>query len=89
MSLLAFLVVGLLVGLIARAITPAAERMSFLMTTGLGIIGSLVGGIISALIFSRAAWLSVNPTSIVYSILGAVVVLGLMTVSGRWTHTRA
>ena len=40
MALIGTLLVGLIVGLIARAIKPGDDNMGWLMTIGLGILGS-------------------------------------------------
>lgn len=46
------IIVGFIVGLIARAIMPGAQHLGFIMTTLLGIAGSIVGGFIGRL-FSK------------------------------------
>ena len=47
-----YIIVGFIVGLIARAIMPGAQHVGFIMTTLLGIAGSIVGGLIGRL-FSK------------------------------------
>jgi uncharacterized membrane protein YeaQ/YmgE (transglycosylase-associated protein family) len=47
-----YIIVGFIVGLIARAIMPGAQHLGFIMTTLLGIGGSIVGGLIGRL-FSK------------------------------------
>lgn len=42
------LVVGLIVGLLARALKPGDDKMGILMTVVLGVVGSLVAGYIGA-----------------------------------------
>ena len=42
MSIIVTIIVGFLVGLIARAIMPGNQAMGWIMTTILGIVGSLV-----------------------------------------------
>ena len=44
------IIVGFIVGLIARTIVPGTQHMGFIMTTILGIVGSVVGGLIGRLI---------------------------------------
>jgi len=83
MSLIAFLIVGLISGLIARAIYPGTQAMGLVATTLLGIVGSFVGGLVSSLIYSRGNWLDLHPTGILFSVLGAVVVLFLAGLGGR------
>ena len=48
------IIVGFVVGLIARAIMPGMQHLGFVMTTVLGIGGSVVGGLIARL-FSKPA----------------------------------
>jgi uncharacterized membrane protein YeaQ/YmgE (transglycosylase-associated protein family) len=69
-----FLVVGLIAGLIARAIMPGKQSMGLIATTLLGIAGSFVGGFIAALFTSRRV-LDFTTTGIIGSIIGALVVL--------------
>lgn len=83
MSLIAFLIIGLISGLIARAIYPGTQAMGLIATTLLGIVGSFVGGLISSLIYSRGNWLDLHPTGILFSVIGAVIVLFLAGLGGR------
>ena len=46
MHIIGFLIFGLIVGLLARAIYPGRQNMGWLSTAVLGMIGSLVGGLI-------------------------------------------
>jgi uncharacterized membrane protein YeaQ/YmgE (transglycosylase-associated protein family) len=48
------IIVGFIVGLIARALTLGMQHMGFVETSVIGIAGSVVGGLI-ARIFSRPA----------------------------------
>ena len=51
MSIIITIVVGFIVGLIARAIMPGNQSMGLIMTTILGIVGSLVALALGALGF--------------------------------------
>ena len=68
-------IVGFVVGIVARAIFPGADAMGFWMTTGLGIAGSFVGGFISRLFSKPADGAVFHPAGIILSIIGALVVL--------------
>jgi uncharacterized membrane protein YeaQ/YmgE (transglycosylase-associated protein family) len=69
------ILVGFIVGLIARALIPGEQMMGFWMTSFVGIIGSVVGGLI-ARIFSRPAdGAFFHPAGFLLSIVGAVIVL--------------
>ena len=74
MSIVWMIVVGFIVGLLARFFYPGAVAMGFWMTTLLGIGGSLVGGVISSLIF-RSTDGKFHPAGWIMSILGALILL--------------
>lgn len=48
LSLLSWIVTGLVVGLIARALVPGRQHMGLILTVLLGIAGAGVGGLISS-----------------------------------------
>ena len=51
MSLLSWLVTGLIVGLIARALVPGKQDIGTLPTILLGISGAVLGGLISSVLW--------------------------------------
>lgn len=65
-------IVGFCVGLLARAIVPGKDAAGFLVTTGLGISGAILGSVVGRLF---GLYGPSDPTSLVMSIVGAVVVL--------------
>lgn len=72
MGILVTIIVGFIVGLLARAILPGDQKMGLIMTTLLGIAGSLVasyGGVALGLYpeGSSVGWIA--------SIVGAIVLL--------------
>ncbi len=71
------LIVGFVVGLIARAILPGAQTMGFFMTAILGIVGSFVGGFIGSLLSKPQPGSKFHAAGIFMSILGAIIVLWL------------
>jgi uncharacterized membrane protein YeaQ/YmgE (transglycosylase-associated protein family) len=72
-GIIGFLLVGLLAGFIARALVPGPDPMGWLGTLVLGIVGSLVGGTLAALLFGGT--LELSAAGIVGSIIGAIIVL--------------
>ena len=69
------IIVGFIVGLIARAIVPGTQHMGFIMTTILGIVGSLVGGLIARLFSRPPEGSKFHPAGFLLSLLGAIVLL--------------
>jgi uncharacterized membrane protein YeaQ/YmgE (transglycosylase-associated protein family) len=74
MSIIWMIVVGFIVGLLARFFYPGAVNLGFWMTTLLGIGGSLVGGVISSLIWKGADG-KFHPAGWVMSLIGALILL--------------
>lgn len=73
-----WLIVGLVAGGVARLLIPGRQPMGLLMTMILGLVGSVVGGLISTVVFGyNAADPGFHTGGLIMSTLGAVVVLGL------------
>jgi uncharacterized membrane protein YeaQ/YmgE (transglycosylase-associated protein family) len=65
-------IVGFIVGLVARAIMPGTQNMGWILTAVLGIVGSFVAGFIGqALGFYRAG----EGVGFIGSVVGALIVL--------------
>lgn len=77
LNLIWYLILGFVVGLIARAIMPGVNAMGMLMTTVLGIVGSLVGGFIGGLVSKPKEGARFHPAGLILSIIGAIIVLFL------------
>ena len=45
--MIGFIVFGLVVGVIARLAVPGRQELSLPMTVGLGLVGSVVGGVVA------------------------------------------
>ncbi len=69
------IITGFIIGLIARAIVPGADTMGFGATTILGIVGSLIGGFIGALISKPVEGSKFHRAGFFMSVIGAIVVL--------------
>jgi uncharacterized membrane protein YeaQ/YmgE (transglycosylase-associated protein family) len=68
-----FVIVGLIVGALARWFYPGTVPMGWIGTTIVGIVGSLVGGLIGSL-FTRGRT-GFQPAGLIMSVIGAVLVL--------------
>ena len=76
MSIIAWIVLGLLAGLIAKRIMPGGESIGIILTTLLGIVGALLGGFLAMALglgdpidefFDISTWLA--------AIVGALIIL--------------
>lgn len=74
--ILGLIVIGLIAGLLARAIVPGPDPMGIGGTILLGVVGSFVGGFLGYLIFGRDINDgAVQASGIIGSVIGAVIVL--------------
>ena len=76
MGIIAWIVFGFIIGLLARALVPGRQHMGFIMTTLLGIAGSLVGGLVTAAITGRAVS-ELHGAGFIGSLVGAVLLLDI------------
>jgi uncharacterized membrane protein YeaQ/YmgE (transglycosylase-associated protein family) len=82
--ILGMLIVGLVVGAIARLLLPGREPMGCLGTAVLGLVGSFVGGFLADLVLGhpgRAA--AFHPAGLIGSVIGAMLLLLLLRVVRR------
>ncbi|MBN9161306.1 MAG: hypothetical protein BGO98_41135 [Myxococcales bacterium 68-20] len=82
MSILFFILFGLIVGFLARAIMPGKQSMGLIATALLGIVGSFFGGFVGNLVYHRPL-LEAHSSGFVGSILGALAILAIVTYAGR------
>ena len=71
------IIVGFIIGLIARAIMPGMQQMGFIMTTLLGIGGSILGGLIGRLFSKPEPGSSFHAAGFIMSLVGALLLLFL------------
>jgi uncharacterized membrane protein YeaQ/YmgE (transglycosylase-associated protein family) len=87
MGIIAWIVFGFIIGLIARAVVPGKQGLGFVMTTLLGIAGSLIGGLVASALRGGSAT-GFQPSGFVGSLVGAVILLvvgGMVTAPRRRT----
>jgi uncharacterized membrane protein YeaQ/YmgE (transglycosylase-associated protein family) len=73
MLIIGLIISGLIVGALGRLAIPGPNPMSILMTIGIGIGGSFVGGLVGYLLFGRN-----NGGSLLLSVAGAAGIVYLM-----------
>jgi len=86
MGIIAFIILGLLAGLIAKALLPGEDPGGLIVTTIIGVVGALLGGFLAGWLFNAdpldeffdiSSWLT--------AIVGAIILLAIyrMVVRGR------
>lgn len=88
--IISWLIIGAIIGLLARAVMPGKQAMGLGMTIVLGVIGAVVGGFIGGLFGGDGiSGIMSNPWSIgtiLLAVIGAIVV---MVIYGLATKNRA
>lgn len=72
MTILWTIIIGFVIGLIARALTPGRDPAGFIITTVLGIAGALVGSLVGRVLGFYGEG---EPAGIIMSVIGAVLLL--------------
>lgn len=74
--MIGFLVAGLVIGALARLIKPGKQDLSLLMTLVLGLVGSLIGGLIAQFFGTGDIW-ELNVIGFVLAVIAAVLLIGV------------
>ena len=83
MGIIAFIILGALAGAIAKALLPGDDPGGFIVTTIIGIVGALLGGLIAAALFNAhpldeffdiSTWLTAIVGSIILLVIYRAVV---------------
>jgi uncharacterized membrane protein YeaQ/YmgE (transglycosylase-associated protein family) len=77
------IIVGFIVGLIARAVVPGTQKMGFVATVVLGILGSILGGFIGRAISKPPEGSKFHPAGFFLSLAGAIILLVIWGVVAR------
>jgi len=72
------IIVGFFVGLVARALIPGDQHLGFWATVLVGIVGSVVGGLIARIFSKPADGAMFHPAGFFLSVIGAILVLFAM-----------
>ena len=80
MGFVAWIVVGLIAGVIAKALMPGAnnEPSGWIGTIVLGIVGAVLGGFLSSLLLGGGGANGINIGSILVSVVGACILIGIL-----------
>ncbi len=85
MHILATIIIGFFVGLVARFLKPGNDKLGFIATTLLGIVGAILGSYLGQALGIYEAG---EPAGFLGAVLGSVALLALLKAVGqrsRWT----
>ena len=86
MSIIAFLILGLIAGAIAKMILPGRQGGGWIITMLLGVVGALLGGWIGSAIFGVGLQEFWSIQTWLIAILGSLVTLGIYGAVTRRGH---
>jgi uncharacterized membrane protein YeaQ/YmgE (transglycosylase-associated protein family) len=86
MSILAWVLLGLVAGVLAKFIMPGQQGGGIILTTVLGVVGALVGGFLGTYVFGFGDISGFDLRSVAIAVGGALLVL---IVYGFMTRARA
>lgn len=85
--MIGFLVAGLIIGALARLIKPGKQSLGLLATLALGLVGSLIGGVIAQFFGTGSIW-ELNILGFILAVIAAVLLIGVAeAVAGKKTTT--
>ena len=94
MGIIAFIILGLLAGIIAKALLPGEDPGGLIVTALIGIVGALIGGFLAAALFNAhpldeffdiSTWL----TAIIGSIILLLIYRAVVSRTGGGHQARA
>ena len=83
MGILAWIILGLIAGAIAKALMPGRDPGGFIVTALIGIVGAVIGGFLGNMIFGIGGVSGVDIRSILISVVGALVLLWIYRMATR------
>ena len=87
MSILAWIVFGLVAGALAKFVMPGRQGGGLIVTTVLGVVGALVGGFLGTHVFGFGDISGFDLRSMGIAVGGALLVLFVYGLVARGAHT--
>ncbi len=86
MSILAWIILGLIAGALAKAIMPGRDPGGIIVTMLIGIVGAVIGGYLGQMLLGTGTVSGLDIRSIIIAFVGAVLLLWIYRMAtGRRT----
>jgi uncharacterized membrane protein YeaQ/YmgE (transglycosylase-associated protein family) len=80
--MIGFIIAGLVIGVLARLIKPGKQNLSLVATLVLGLVGSVIGGVIANLLGTGNIF-ELNVLGFIAALIAAVLLIGVAEVMTR------
>lgn len=77
LQIIGLLVVGLIIGALARLFKPGKQSLSLVATMLLGVVGAIIGGLIGGLFNSSTSPFELNFLGFVFAVIAAFLLVGV------------
>jgi uncharacterized membrane protein YeaQ/YmgE (transglycosylase-associated protein family) len=74
--MIGFIIAGLLIGFLARILRPGRQNMSLIATIVLGLVGSVIGGVVANAL-DKGSIFELNVLGFVVAVISAIVLIGI------------
>ncbi len=74
-GIIGFLIAGLVIGALARLLKPGKQNLSILATLGLGVVGSVIGGLVASALGTGDMG-ELNVLGFVVAVVAAMLLVG-------------
>src|SRR4029079_8651928 len=74
--MIGFIIAGLIIGALARLIKPGKQNLGILATLGLGLVGSVIGGLIASFLGTGSIW-ELNILGFILAVVASVLLIGV------------
>ncbi len=83
-QILGLILIGAVIGVLARLIKPGKQRLSMVATIALGVVGAIIGGLIGSLFNDSTGIFELNILGFIIAVIAAVLLIGVAEgLSGR------
>ncbi|MDQ3766405.1 MAG: GlsB/YeaQ/YmgE family stress response membrane protein [Actinomycetota bacterium] len=73
--MIGFIIAGLVIGTLARLIKPGRQNLSLVVTLLLGLVGSVIGGVIANLLGTGGIF-ELNVLGFIVAVVAAIILIG-------------
>lgn len=76
-QILGLILIGAVIGVLARLIKPGRQKLSMIATVLLGIVGAIIGGVIGGLFNDSTNIFELNVLGFILAVVAAVLLVGV------------